>query len=137
MKGLFFMSNEHVELTKYRLERAKEDLENAKANLKDSYLKGAVNRSYYAIFHAVRAILALDGFDSNKHSGVIAYFNKNYVKSGKFDTEASIIIQKSFRIRNKSDYDDFYIVSRSDAEEQVNNAERFIRIVERFLKDFF
>ena len=44
----------------------------------------AVNRAYYAIFHALRAVTALDGFDSGKHSGVIAYFNRDYIKNGIF-----------------------------------------------------
>ncbi|MBR1702400.1 MAG: HEPN domain-containing protein [Lachnospiraceae bacterium] len=49
--------------------------------------KSSINRSYYAIFHALRAVTAMDGFDSSKHSGVIAYFNKNYVKEGIFDKD--------------------------------------------------
>lgn len=41
--------------------------------------KNALNRAYYSIFHAMRAVNALDGFDISKHSGVIAHFNQNYV----------------------------------------------------------
>ena len=54
----------------------------------------AVNRAYYAIFHALRAVTALDGFDSGKHSGVIAYFNRNYVKNGIFNKRISKNIDK-------------------------------------------
>ena len=43
------------------------------------------NRSYYAIFHAIRSVNALDGFDSSKHSGVISHFNQEYVKTGMFE----------------------------------------------------
>jgi len=81
--------------------------------------------------------LALDGFDSGKHSGIIAYFNQHYVKTGKFDVHISAIIQKAFKIRNKSDYDDFYIVSREEAKEQVKDAEYFIDIVEKFIGSHF
>lgn len=48
------------ELSKYRLERAKEDLETAKLNCQSGMYKAAVNRSYYAIFHAIRAVNVLD-----------------------------------------------------------------------------
>lgn len=129
------MSNDFVDLSKYRLAKAKEDLANSKANLRDNYLKGAINRSYYAIFHGIRAVLALDGFDSKKHSGIIAYFNQFYIKAGKFDFDISVIIQKAFKTRNKSDYDDFYVVSREEVEEQIKNAEFLLNTVEKYLKN--
>ena len=78
--------------------------------------------------------MALDGFDAKKHSGVITYFNQYYVKTGIFDIEASTIVQKAFKIRNKSDYDDFYVVSRDETEEQVYNAEHFVSMIEQYLK---
>ncbi|NLN49912.1 MAG: HEPN domain-containing protein [Clostridiales bacterium] len=131
------MNNDYIELSRYRLEKAKEDLSNAKANLNGNYLKGAVNRSYYAIFHAIRAVLALDGFDSKKHSGVIAYFNQSYVKTGIFSFEVSAIVQKAFKIRNKSDYDDFYITTHEEAEEQVKNAVNFLSVVEEYMEKRF
>ncbi len=40
-----------------------------------------------AIFHAVRALLALDKFDSQKHSGIISYFNQKFIKTGKIEVE--------------------------------------------------
>lgn len=41
----------------------------------------ANNRAYYCIFHAMRAVLALDGEDYKKHSAVIARFTLNYLKT--------------------------------------------------------
>jgi uncharacterized protein (UPF0332 family) len=32
----------------------------------------------------MRAVQALDGFDSKKHSGVISAFRKDYIKTGIF-----------------------------------------------------
>lgn len=52
--------------------------------------KDSIGRSYYAMFSAVRAILALDGVDYSKHAAVIAYFQKEYVKTGK----ESVIVYK-------------------------------------------
>lgn len=65
----------------------------------------------FAIFHALRAIIALDGFDSAKHSGIIAYVNKEYVKTGIFYKQLSKILDTSFKLRKKADYDDFFIIS--------------------------
>lgn len=95
----------------------------------------SLNRSYYSIFHGVRAVLAFDKFDSGKHSGIIAYFNKNYVSSGKFSKEYSRILMGAEKIRTKSDYNDFYIASREDAEEQIRNAEIFINAMEKYIEE--
>ena len=61
------------ELAGYRMDRAKEMLVAARENLEIGQYKTSLNRSYYAIFHAMRAMNILKGFDSSKHSGVIAF----------------------------------------------------------------
>lgn len=93
----------------------------------------AVNRAYYAIFHALRAVTALDGFDSGKHSGVIAYFNRNYVKNGIFNRRISKNIDMSFRLREKTDYQDFVMISRDMAEEQINKAKEVLLEVKPYV----
>ena len=122
------------DLSKYRLERAKEDPATAKSNLKEGSYRASVNRSYYAIFHSLRAITALDRFDSGKHSGIIAYINQNYVKTGVFDRSFSKLMDSAFRLREKADYEDFYAVSSEDAERQIGKAEAVISIVEQYVE---
>ena len=60
------MEGSVVDLSRYRLERAKDDLKTARDNFNEGSYRASVNRSYYAIFHALRAITALDQFDSGK-----------------------------------------------------------------------
>ena len=83
------MESRMKELSKYRFETALESLEDAKLMYEHGRYKNALNRAYYSIFHAIRAVNALDEYDSSKHSGVIAYFNQNFVKTGSFPKEAS------------------------------------------------
>lgn len=122
-------------LAEYRLEKSKDCLKSANFVYDASDYLTALNRSYYALFHAVRAILALDGVDRRKHSGVIAYFQQNYVKTGKFGKEYSTIIQDAFEVRQESDYEDFYIIDREEVKTQLENAEKFVDAVEVYLKD--
>ena len=121
-------------LAKYRLQKASTDLEASKLNYEHGLLDAAANRSYYAIFHAARAVLALTGQDFKKHSGVIAFFRKEYVKSGVFEKKLSDIIQDAFEIRTDCDYEDFYIVAKEDVEQQIKNAEYFIAKIEAYLQ---
>ena len=58
---------------------AKEDLRVAYLLLEANSYRGANNRAYYAIFHAVSEVLAMEGVAFKKHKDTLAYFNKNYV----------------------------------------------------------
>lgn len=77
----------------------------------------------------------MDGFDSGKHSGVIAYINKVYVKEGIFDKQLSKILDTAFRLREKADYDDFFVVSEDEAEGQLAKAETVLRMLLPYLED--
>ena len=121
------------DLVLYRIETAKSDLKSAEVLLNAGEYRGANNRAYYAIFYAMRAVLALDGFDSKKHSGIIAEFRKRYVKTGIFETEMSDIISDLFEVRASSDYDDFYVISKSKVVEQYQKAEFFVKRVNEYL----
>lgn len=135
-RGDYLMEGSLNELAGYRIERAKEMLAAAEGNLKIGQYKTALNRSYYAVFHAMRAANILKGFDSSKHSGVIAFFNKEYLKEGILDRKLSIIIKNSSFLREKSDYDDFFIASKKDAEMQLEGAREFLGAVEAYYKQY-
>ena len=121
-------------LCRYRLERAKEDLQAAKVNHDSGLFKASINRSYYAIFHGIRAVNILDGFDASKHSSVIAHFNQYFVHTGEFDRGLYKIIDGAYRIREKSDYSDFFTASREDSAVQLEHAETFVEKVEVYLR---
>ena len=97
-----------IDLSKYRFQSANEDLETAYLLMESGKFKASVNRSYYAIFHGLRAVTALAEFDSSKHSGVIAFFNRMYVKEGIFDKGVSKLIDTAYRLREKGGLSGFY-----------------------------
>ncbi|MBR2187591.1 MAG: HEPN domain-containing protein [Lachnospiraceae bacterium] len=128
------MESSVIDLSKYRWETSNEELESAIVLKDNGKYKASINRSYYSIFHALRAVTALDGFDSGKHSGIIAFFNKTYVKTGIFDKTISKLIDTAFRLREKADYQDFFVVSRDQAEEQINKAKEVIKTISPYLQ---
>lgn len=127
------MHDNKRKLMQYRLDMAKERLEAAKLLLAHGSYKDSIGRSYYAIFTAARALLAMDGVDFSKHTGVISYFQKEYIKTGIFEVKYSKYISQAFQIRNNTDYADFYIVSRDDAKEQYERALEFYKVIEKHL----
>lgn len=124
------------DLVKHRLMTAADKLRSAKILLEEGQYKYSIGRSYYAIFSALRAVLALEEKDFAKHAGVIAYFQKEYIKTGKFDVKYSKYIQQAFQVRNSCDYDDFYVASEEDAEEQYIRAKELLEEVQKFLEAY-
>ena len=113
----------------------KEDLASAHNTYDSGEFRTANNRAYYAVFHALRAVLALDSYDSKKHSGIISEFRLRYIKTKIFESSISDMIGDTFEIRNMSDYEDMYIVSKSATLIQIQNAEKVVNAVEKYLKD--
>lgn len=91
------------ELSQYRFKKAISNLKVAKVLYEQESYEVALNRAFYSAFDAMRAINALDGFDSSKHSVVISHFNQEYVKTKVFPTYTSSIIRSASRLREKSD----------------------------------
>ena len=127
------MDQKLKELSDARLEKAKQNLEVAKSLIDDGYFNFAINRSYYAAFDAMRAVNALDCFDSSKHSGVIAHFNQFHVKTGEFPAETSIIIRKASSLREKSDYEDFFRATETEAKSIYESVKQFLIAIETVL----
>ena len=119
----------------YRLSSAQEKLTSAKLLLEAGLYKDSIGRSYYAIFSAIRAVLAIRQVDFSKHAGVIAYFQKEFIKTDIFDKKYSKYLQQSFQIRNSCDYDDFFIVSKQDAEEQYERALEILTVIGEYINN--
>lgn len=81
-------------------------------------------------------MLAQGTIDFKRHKDVIAYFNKEYVATEKFDRELGRKLGTLKQIREKSDYDDFYVASKSKAEEQIKTAELVIQEVKKYLNAY-
>ena len=123
-----------IDLSKYRLTKAEETLETAKRDMNAEDYASANNRAYYCIFHAMRAVIALDGEDYKKHSAVIARFTMNYLKTEILPRDYGKLISNASLIRNRSDYEDFYICSIEDTQKLVEGAEDFLRSVNAYLQ---
>ena len=127
------LNDKRCALAIYRMERAKELIDDAKQLYKSGSYKSSNNRAYYAIFHTMRAVLALEEVDFKKHSGVIQYFQREYIKTGIFEKAYSDIIISASEIRNASDYDDFFLASKEETKEQIDNADLFCKAIEEYL----
>ena len=110
------MPDNRRELIKYRLESARERLNSAEVLLASKSYKDSI------------------GVDYSKHAGVISYFQREYIKTQKFEKKYSKYLSQAFQIRNNTDYADFFVVSFEDAREQADRSKEFLTAIEEFLK---
>lgn len=128
------MSNKiSKELSKHRLQQAKDDLRASEILYKENLYKSANNRAYYSIFHSIKAVLALEPIDFKRHKDVIAYFNKNYVSNEIFPKKMGRKISIASRMREDSDYEDEFVVEADDTKEQIETAKELLELVEQYI----
>ena len=124
------------DLALHRLTVAKEDLATAKDDFIGKHFRAANNRAYYSIYHSITAVLALEQVAFKRHKDTIAYFNKEYVKTENFSRQLGRRIGRAQEIRHASDYDEFYIASVEEAQEQIDTAELLLNAVEQYVSSF-
>ena len=122
------------QLIQVRLQQAKESLEEAETLYRSALLRGAINRAYYAMFYAVLALTVLRQETTSKHSGVIAFFDKEFVKSGIFSKELSKSLHLAFQRRQENDYGDVFLVNDEDARLALLEASSFVASIEKYLE---
>lgn len=67
---------------------------------------------------------------------MISYFDRYFVKTGIFEKQLSKIVHSAFDTRQDNDYEDFYVPSEAEAQEQYDNAAFFIGEIENKRKLF-
>lgn len=129
------MTDKQKDLCLYRLSQAEETIKSAQLCMDNHLFKDAINRSYYAAFYAVKAVLALADTDFKRHKDVVAYFNKEYVAVGAFRREVGRLLARLQKKRETSDYDDFYIASYEEAAEQREAASDILEEIKVYLQE--
>ena len=124
-----------LEFALYRLDRAKQEQATAELLYKENKLLAANNRAYYSIFYAIRAVLAMEKIDFKRHKDVLAYFNKNFVKTEIFPRQIGRKIVLASKVREDSDYDEEYEPSAETTFLQIQTAKELIELVEKYLNN--
>lgn len=123
------------ELALYRLRQANEALDEAKYLLEGGKSSRVIiNRAYYAMFYAVLGLLVFEEFSSSKHSGILAFLNQNFIKTGRLPQELGRAINIAFELRQKADYKEFSELSYEQVTPIIAQAEEFVLTVTDYLK---
>jgi uncharacterized protein (UPF0332 family) len=116
-------------LIRYRKDKARETLDDARMLLRDGTPSSALNRIYYAMFYEVLALLHTKDLSSSKHTGVRALFNEHFVKAGIVPVELGRLFSRMYDFRQKSDYGDFVKIQPEKVSEWFEQAVKSINLL--------
>ena len=122
-------------LSDIRMEKAREFLEDARANLRESRHRTAVNRCYYAVLSSARALLILEGSNPETHEGILTLLSLRFVKTKLLSVKTIKDFKLLLSRRTDVDYGDFETLSPTDAEDSLKIAEEIIRDMDNVRKE--
>jgi uncharacterized protein (UPF0332 family) len=129
-------SEKKRDLALYRLKEAEESLDEAQFLFDgEKSPRSVINRAYYAMFYSVLALLIFEPYSSSKHSGVLSYFNRRFIKEGMLSEQVGRAINKAFDLRQRADYREEVVLTREQVEPFLASAREFIESVSTYLRE--
>jgi len=129
-----------VDLSVYRMGKAKRLLEDARQLFNSGSYESSVNRSYYAVLTASRSLLTLRGIDAETHEGVKTMLSKEFIKTGLLPREFGETFRSIQARRVDSDYGDYVEIGNNEAADSLKRAEEFVgkvgNLVSKIIGDF-
>lgn len=127
------MSRTKEEIVAFRLLKSEKDLKAVRSLIASQDWDVAINRPYYAAFHAVSALLYQNGIKAKAHSGAKAMLELHFVKTGRLSYDWGKFYTQLFNERNDSDYEDFAVFNEEDILPLVPQTEEFIDVIKRLI----
>lgn len=122
-----------VDALRSMMTKAREKLSAARRELSAGYPGEAASCSYYAVFHALSAVLATEGKSFSSHAQTLGAFNREFVKTGLFPADTTRKLQRLFEDRQMADYDWATSVDALTADDDVSDTEVIIKACEAYL----
>jgi len=128
-------AKEKIDLSRYRIDKAKRLLEDAQSLYDAASYESAINRIYYAVLTAARALLILRGIDPETHEGVKTMLTKEFIRTGLLPKEFGETFRSIQARRIDSDYGDYVEISIKEASESLKQSQEFVKKLEGVLND--
>ena len=123
------------DLIEYRLNRAKDTLDDARILAEKSKWNSTINRLYYAAYYAVTALLLKSDLRATTHNGVKSNFSEHYIKTNMISRELGKIYSQLFTWRQKGDYDDLFDFEKDMVVPYFEPVKELIDTIEKIVKD--
>ena len=117
------------------LGRAVRDLDDAHYLLDDGRTLAAVNRAYYACFHAAQAALLIVGEAPTTHKGAVLRFAYHFIRTGVVGADTGAFLAYALNARTEADYDALANADVRGAADLLADTERFVAAVRAVMEE--
>jgi uncharacterized protein (UPF0332 family) len=123
------------DLVEYRLNRAKDTLDDAHILAEKNKWNSTINRLYYAAYYAVTALLLKSEIKTTTHNGVKSNFSEHFIKTNVISKEFGKIYSQLFTWRQKGDYDDLFDFEKDKVMPYFEPVKELIHTIEKIIKE--
>jgi len=117
------------------IKKALGNMESAQILINNGMYDSAVSSSYYAVFHAVSALLASKGMEFSNHKTVINKYNEVFINTGLISSISFRSLTALLRLRLDSEYDPIIFISEEGANEAMKLAQMAIQDILKYCRE--
>ena len=117
------------------LEKSDKTLSEMEVQLQNGLWGLAANRLYYALFHAVSALLISEKHEVGTHRGAVNKFSLFFVKTGLFSLAEGKLYSQLQKLREDGDYNCSIDIDQADIEEKVKPTKELIGHIKQYIAE--
>jgi uncharacterized protein (UPF0332 family) len=126
-----------IEIIKNIIKKSDRKIKSAETDLIEKFYDDSVSRYYYAVFHAISALLITKNLTFSSHNQTLGAFNKEFIHTGIFPTGFSKKIELLFRQRQTDDYDVKSYIDKNQAEIALLTTKKIINKIIKYLSALY
>jgi len=116
------MESARLELARWELAAATDELKSFSANAAAGVPRKALGNLYFAAFHLVRALLASRGVAAHTHNGVQVAFSLHFVRPGTVSRASAKLLSELQAVRERADYQVDLVFDAGDVRRHLESA---------------
>lgn len=125
--------NERATIVRMELDKANKTFADMDFCAKEKKWEAAANRLYYALFHAVSALLINGGQNVKSHRGIMTLFGQHYVRTGLFSREDGSLLSDLVIMRDNADYNIFFEANEEKIAPYIEPTRQLIEKIKTYI----
>lgn len=125
--------NERKDIVRMELDKALKTYDDALFCANEQKWEASANRLYYALFHAVSALLINGGLNVKSHRGILSLFGQNYVRTGIFSREDGSLLSDLVIMRDNADYNCFFEANKEKIAPYIEPTHQLIEKIKQYI----
>ena len=126
---------DRTSLVKLVIEKAERTFAENEGLVEKGYWSTLANRLYYALFHAVSALLIYDHHEVGSHKGAAIRFHQYYVNTGVFSVDDGAFYSQMQTMREKANYNCYYDVEEEEIKAKIEPTRLLIEKIKQMVSD--